>query len=382
MDFEFTAEQLAFREEVLRFARNELDDDGFSEREQSATFFERGWEACAAFGIQGLPFSSEFGGSGADTVTTMLAFETLGEACKDAGLLFSLAAQMLSVQMPVAEYGTEHQKRSYLKPMCAGALIGAHAMTEPGSGSDAFSLQTVAARSASGYVLNGSKTFVTNAPLADVFLVFANVNKAQGFMGVTAFLVEKGWSGISLGRPQSKMGLRTSPMAEVVFRDCLVPEESRLGREGAGPEIFSQSMKWERALILSCNLGAMKRQLETCIRHVTARRQFGRPIGKFQAVANKIVDMKVRLDTARLLSYRVASLIDQGKDATMEAAMAKLVLSESWVKSSLDAIQIHGGYGYTPEYDAERELRDSVGGRLYSGTSEIQRNIIAQALGL
>jgi alkylation response protein AidB-like acyl-CoA dehydrogenase len=201
-------------------------------------------------------------------------------------------------------------------------------------------------------------------------------------MGVTAFIVERDTKGLTLGKKLDKMGLRTSPMAEVIFDECRVPIANRLGREGRGAEVFECSMEWERGCILASCLGAMRRQLEDCIRHARSRKQFGKSIGKFQSVANKLVDMKVRLDTCRPLVYRIGMLKDRNQDATMEAAIAKLYVSDCFVKSSLDAVQIHGGYGYMTEQQVERDVRDAVGSTLYSGTSEIQRNIIARSLGL
>jgi alkylation response protein AidB-like acyl-CoA dehydrogenase len=201
-------------------------------------------------------------------------------------------------------------------------------------------------------------------------------------LGVTGFIVEKGTPGFSVSQHIDKMGLRTSPMSELILNDCYVPEENRLGREGIGSRIFSDSMEWERACILGSHLGAMQRLLERCVQHAKDRQQFGEPIGRFQSVANRIVDMKVRLETARLLLYQVAWLKKQGKSAVMEAALAKLYLSECFVKSSLDALQVHGGYGYMSESELERDVRDAIGSRIYSGTSDIQRNIIAGYLGL
>jgi hypothetical protein len=231
-------------------------------------------------------------------------------------------------------------------------------------------------------VLNGTKTFVTNAPIADVFVVFATTNLKLGFMGVTGFVIEKGAPGLRLSRPIEKMGLKTSPMSEVILEDCELPAEALLGREGGGANVFKSSMAWERGCLLASYIGAMERQLETCVEYAKTRRQFNRPIGKFQSVANKLVDMKVRMETSRLILYKVGWLKSLGEDAVMDAAIAKLYLSESWVQSCLDAIQIHGGYGYMTEFELERDLRDAIGGRLYSGTSEIQRNVIAAQLGL
>jgi alkylation response protein AidB-like acyl-CoA dehydrogenase len=213
-------------------------------------------------------------------------------------------------------------------------------------------------------------------------MVFATVDKRKGFMGVTAFLIEKGFPGFRVGRDIEKMGLRTAPMSELILEDCKVPIENRLGKEGNGAAIFDDTAEWERGCILASLLGSMERQLEQCVRFSRERKQFGKSIGKFQSIANKIVDMKVRMETSRLLLYNVAWTKQTRGKATMEAALAKLYISESWVKSCLDAVQIHGGYGYTTEYEVERDLRDSVGSTLYSGTSEIQRNIIARHLGL
>jgi hypothetical protein len=291
-------------------------------------------------------------------------------------------AQMWSVQHPILNFGTEAQKQKYLPGLCSGELIGAHGMSEPDSGSDAYSLRAKAERVSEGYRLNGTKMFVTNAPIADLAVIFATVNPAKGRGGITAFLVEKGTPGFKVSRNIEKMGLRTSPMGELILEDCFVPTESRLGSEGAGSAIFNSSMEWERSCILGSHVGVMERQLENAIRYTRERRQFGQAIGKFQSVSNRIADMKVRLETARLLLYKVAWLNQNGKPAIMEAALAKLYLSECFVSSSLDAIRSYGGYGYMTELEVERDLRDAIGGTLYSGTSDIQRVIIARWLGL
>jgi alkylation response protein AidB-like acyl-CoA dehydrogenase len=218
--------------------------------------------------------------------------------------------------------------------------------------------------------------------VADVFLAYATVNPELGALGVTAFIVEKDTPGVSVSKPMEKMGLRTSPMGEVIFEDCEIPREQLLGREGRGVHSFECSMEWERGCILAGVLGAMQRQLERSVRHAQQRKQFGQSIGKFQAVSHRITDMKVRLDTCRPLVYRIGRLKDGGKNARTEAAIAKLHVSESFVKSSMDAMRVFGGYGYMVEQEIERELRDAMGGVFYSGTSDIQRNIIARAMGL
>lgn len=381
MDFAWSKEQLAFKSAVIKFAQKELKDD-LIERDRNSEVSRKNWQKCADFGILGLAVPEEYGGGATDILTAMLMMEGLGYGCQDNGLLFAMNAQMWSVQHPILTFGTEAQKRKYLPGLCNGSLIGAHGMSEPDSGSDAYSLRARATRVEGGYVLNGTKMFVTNAPIADLALVFATVDPAKGIGGVTAFLVEVGTPGFSVGRDLEKMGLRTSPMGELILEDCFVPEENRLGVEGAGSSLFNDSMEWERSCILGTHIGAMERQLQLCIRYARERRQFNQPIGKFQSVANRIADMKVRLETARLILYKVAWLKSQGKSAVMEAAMAKLYLSECFVQSSLDAIRTLGGYGYMTEFEVERDLRDAIGGTLYSGTSDIQRMIIARLSGL
>lgn len=338
--------------------------------------------ACAEFGILGLPFPVEHGGLGEDILTAVLMMEGVGSGPRHGGLILSISAQMESVQMPIFRFSTETQKQRYLTALVRGDLVGAHGMTDPDSGSDAFSLRTTAQRRGDRYILNGTKTFVTNAPIADLFVVFATVDEDKGFPGVTAFILERGFPGLTVGKTIEKMGLRSSPMADLILEDCEVPADNPLGKDKPEAGIFNDSMEWERACILASYVGAMERQLETCVRYARGRRQFDQLIGKFQAVSHKIADMKVRLETSRLLLYRMAWEKKTWGEAPMAAALAKLYLSESWVASCLDAAQSHGGYGYTTEYEVERDLRDFVAGRLYSGTSEIQRNITARGLGL
>jgi hypothetical protein len=381
MNFAPSPKQTDLRESVIRFARRELSDDVRS-RDARGEFSRELWRRCATFGIQGLPVPEAYGGSGEDALTTFLTLEALGYGCLDGGLTFSLNAQMWSIEMPILRFGREEQKRHYLPALCAGSLIGGHAMTEPNTGSDAFAMRTTATKRGDGYVLDGNKTFVSNAPVADFFLVFARTDPAKGAFGLSAFLVDRDTPGVTLGRELHKMGLRTSPMAEVVFEDCEVSADAMLGVPGAGMALFNHSMDWERGGILACAIGTMERQLERCIAYARERMQFGRPIGKFQAVAHRIVDMKLRLETARLLLRRLGWLRAAGKPTRIESAMVKMYLSECFLQSSLDAVQIFGGYGYMTEYELEREVRDAVGSRIYSGTSDIQRNIIAGGLGL
>jgi hypothetical protein len=381
MDFSWSDEQLAFKQSVIKFAENELNDDT-AKRDRDSLFEKKLWQKCARFGIQGLAIPQKYGGLGADPLTTVLVLEGLGYGCRDNGLNFALNSQMWSVQPTILDFGSEAQKEKYLPGLCRGDLIGAYGMTEPDSGSDAFALRTRAQKQNNGYVINGSKTLVTFAPLADFVVVFATIDPDLGKWGVTVFVIDKDTPGFKVSRCMNKMGLRTVPIGELIFEDCFIPEEQRIGPDGAGSSIFNSSQEWERSIILASQLGAMERQLEQAIQYAGDRRQFGQPIGKFQSVSNRIADMKVRLETARLLTYKVAWLKSIGKPVMMDAALAKLYLSECFVESSLDAIRVHGGYGYMTEFEVERDLRDAVGGTLYGGTSDIQRNIVAGLLGL
>ncbi|MEX1257215.1 MAG: acyl-CoA dehydrogenase family protein [Gemmatimonadota bacterium] len=381
MDFSWTDEQLALRQEAVAFAESQLNEPVW-ERPGSDESLRSRWEKCAAFGVQGLSLPNQYGGMELDALTTALIMEGLGYGCSDNGLLFAINAQMWSVQMPILTFGTPEQKSEWLPRFARGESIGAHGMTEPGSGSDAFSLTTRAQRRQGGYLLNGAKTFVTNAPVADVALVFAKVDSGAGMAGITAFLVPTDVEGLTVGRPIEKMGLNTARMGELAFDDCFVPERHRLGPEGNGAAIFHSSMEWERACLLACQVGRMERQLETCISYARDREQFGQAIGKFQSVSNRIADMKVRLEASRLMVYRVAWMKTMNRSAALESAMVKLFLSEAFLRSSEDAIRIHGGYGYTTEGEVEQDARDAFGGILYSGTSDLQRVVISRLLGL
>jgi alkylation response protein AidB-like acyl-CoA dehydrogenase len=381
MDFAFSDEQLEQKNAAIRFSQKALRK-AVIEHDRREGFPRESWGKCAEFGVLGLPFPEAYGGAGADILSTMLVMEGLGYGGKDNGLLFAINAQMWAVQHPISTFGTDEQKRRYLPRLIAGEWIGAHGISEPESGSDAYAMRARATPVDGGYRINGTKMFVTNAPVCDVAVVFASTAPEKGTWGISAFLIEKGTPGFSVGKNIEKMGLRSAPMGELILQDCFVPAENRLGKEGSGALIFNNSMEWERACILGAHVGAMERQLEECVAHARTRKQFGQPIGKFQSISNRVVEMKVGLETARLLLYKTAWLKKQGKPAHMEAAMAKLYLSEVFVESSLDAIRIHGGYGYTTELEIERDLRDAIGGTLYSGTSDIQRNIIAKYLGL
>jgi alkylation response protein AidB-like acyl-CoA dehydrogenase len=375
-----SAEQAEFYDEVVRFART-LPEDALH-RDHDEVFPRDIWKKVGEFGVMGLPAPAAYGGADASVVTTMLALEALGYGCNDAGLVFSVNAHMWTSVVPIMSYGTDDQKQQWLPGLCDGALVGCHAITEPDAGSDVFSLTTSGTEVDGGYVLNGRKMFITNAPIADLLIVFARTTDGIGPFGISAFLLEPGTAGLTVGKPFDKMGLRTSPMSEVVVEDCFVPSGAMLGQPGQGGEVFTTSMRWERACIMASQVGLMRRTMERCIAYARQRRQFGRPIAKYETIADKIADMKIAVDAGRAMVLRTGWLMDNGHDGMVEAAEAKAFVAEANVKAHLDAIQIYGGYGYMTESDLERHLRDAIGGKIYSGTTEIQKRIIARGLGL
>ncbi|MGQ0671117.1 MAG: acyl-CoA dehydrogenase family protein, partial [Actinomycetota bacterium] len=344
-----TPEQAEFFDSVYRFARTL--PNGTIERDRAGTFSREAWDRSGEFGIQGLPVPEEEGGGGADTVTTMLALEALGYGCADNGLVFSINAHMWTSVIPLWQFGSEEQKSQWLPGLCSGRFIGCHAITEPEAGSDAFAMSASGKATDGGFVLSGRKTFITNAPVADLLIVFARTTEGIGPYGLTAFLIEAGTQGCSTSRELDKMGLRTSPMSEVVLDDCFVPESAILGHQGEGGEIFQTSMRWERACIMASQVGAMRRTMEACVAYARQRRQFGKPIAKFESVADKIANMKISVDASRALVLRVGWLMDRGHDAMTEAAVAKVFVSEANVRCHLDAVQVHGGYGYMTELE-------------------------------
>jgi alkylation response protein AidB-like acyl-CoA dehydrogenase len=376
-------DQRDFAESVRRFAKERLADPaGSRARDASGEFWRDGWDRCAALGLCGLPVPSELGGGGADRLTVAAALEALGYGCDDAGLVFSINAHLWSSVVPIWLHGSEDQQRRYLPRLCSGEWVGAHAMTEPGSGSDAFGLSTVAERREDGFVLRGRKALITNAPVADLLVVFARAPQTEGALGISAFLVEAGAPGLSVEAPAVKLGLRTSPMAELVLDDVALPADAVLGRAGRAAGAFATAMEWERLLIMAGQLGALERALEGAVSYARERTQFGQPIAGFQAVADKLVDTRVALDAARALLYETAWRYDHGERDPAPAAAVKLLASETVLARALELLQVHGGHGYTAALPYERFLRDAVGGRLYSGTSELMRRIVAGSMGL
>jgi alkylation response protein AidB-like acyl-CoA dehydrogenase len=380
MDFELSQEQKAFFKEVKDFAEKEIAP--FTEDyDRKSEFFWDGWKKMGDMGLLGLPFPEEYGGSDAGALDTAIAMDAFAAGGADAGVALSWGAHSIIGGVPIWIMGTEEQRKKYLPGICSGETISSLGLTEPDAGSDAASVKTTAVRDGDDYVLNGSKMFITNGPICDLCIVVASTDKEKGALGISTFIVERKSPGFEVSRELDKMGNRTSPTGELAFSDCRVPAENLLGAEGDGfYGVGKATLEWERAIMVAPAVGSMEVNINRCIEYAKERKQFGRPIGKFQAVAFKIAEMKCLLDASRLLVYKVAWMKDQGIPAMMEACVCKLSVTENSVRVANDAVQIFGGYGYIREYPVERTLRDAKLGTIGAGTSEIQKLIISRLL--
>ena len=380
MDFSFTEEQELLRQSVIEFAQNEILP-GAAERDAEARFDRDLWDKAAAQGLMGLPYPEEYGGGGASVVTTSVAGEALGYGGFDSGFCLSWGAHVVIGGVPIWQLGTEEQKNKYLPKIASGEWISGLGLTEPEAGSDAAGIKTTAVKKGDYYVLNGSKTFITNGPIGDVFVVLASTDKEKRSAGITGFIVEKGFPGFSVGKEIEKMGNRSSPTSELIFEDCQVPVENMLGEENKGfMQVAMATLEWERSVMLASAVGVMEMQLEKCIEYAKQRYQFNRPISSFQAVQFMLADMKMWLETSRWILYKVAWNKDAGIMDPLMASLSKLHITEVAMKAAHNAIQIHGGYGYTKDYAVERSIRDAQLGVIGGGTSEIQRWIIGRLL--
>jgi alkylation response protein AidB-like acyl-CoA dehydrogenase len=380
MDFSLSPQQRTIQADAEAIARSL--PASLPSAEAQSVFNRDAWTGIARSGFLHGFIPAEYGGRAWDTQTRVLALEAFGRGCRDNGLCLAVSSLVWTIFPPLLAFGSEAQKQRYLPLLLRGDYFAADGVSEAGAGSDAMAMETQAAPCPEGYRINGEKRYVGLAPIADLILLFAKTDPNAGPWGLSAFLVESHLAGVTRSANWEKMGLRTLPMGGIVFRDCIVPAEARLGEEGVGMSLFNESMEWERSFILATQVGAMARQLEECVAYARKRQQFGKPIGANQSVSNRIADMRLRLETSRLLLYRSAWLKDQGIAAPAEAAMTKLSISEAFSASSLDAIRIHGAIGYLSDHEIERDLRDATGGLIYAGTSDIQRNLISRMTGL
>jgi alkylation response protein AidB-like acyl-CoA dehydrogenase len=380
VDFQWTDDQAALRRGAVDFASRRLAD-GVTERDRKAVFSRELWDACAEFGLQGVMVPAEWNGPGHDLLSCVTVLEGIGYGARDNGLVFSVAAHVASCESPLLAFGSAAQKDEWLPRLADGSAIGASAVTETDSGSNALALATTAVERRGEWVLDGSKTFVTNAPVADLLLIYARTGDS-GLAGITCFLVSRDTEGLTIGPPMENMGLRTTPISEVFLEGCRVPASAVLGGVGSGAMVFNKTMEVERLLTMAPAIGVMERLLERCVAHARQRTTGSVAIGSHQSISHRIADMELELEAARLLLYRAAWRRQQRGSSTRESALAKLAVSEAYVASCRSAIQIFGGYGYMVEYELERELRDALATTVYLGTSEIQRNLIAGLRGL
>ncbi len=377
MDFTIPQEYQDFKEAVLRFSKERLAPKA-QELDAKGEFSWENWREMSAMGLLGLPFPERYGGSDASPLATCLAMEAMSAAGVDSGTTMGWGAHTILCGVPIWLLGTEAQKVKYLPKICSGEWPGAFALTEPGSGSDAAAMKTTAEKRGDRWILNGSKMFITNAPIANVFIVFASTDKAARNRGISTFIIERDFKGFSVGKDLNKMGNRTSVTAELIFDNCEVPEENLLGTQDQGfLSVGKETLEWERSCMIAPVVGGMEYMLEVCTQYAKERKQFGQPIAEFQAIQHKLADMKVAIEGTRLLIYRVAWLKQQGRSAMKEAAIAKLLATEASIKVSYEAVQIFGGYGYIQEYPVERFYRDTRLCTIGAGTSEVQKLIIA-----
>lgn len=344
-------------------------------------FDRAGWAELAAFDFFRMPFAEENGGLGLASDDLCDVLEGLGAGSANTSLLFAAGAHLWAVAKPVVDYGSPEQKERYLPSLLAGESIGAHAASEPDAGSDVMSMQTRYLRDGDGFVLDGSKMWVTNAPQADLFVAFATSDPRLHFRGISAFLIERDTPGLTVGPAEKKMGLQGAPLAQVFFDGCRVPASALLGKERRGAALFQTSLTWERTFIQGPQIGAMRRQIERAVEYARERRQFGRAIAGYQAVSHRIVDMLRRYWEARLVLRMAGRQLAEADDATF-APLAKLVLAETALGVHMDGMRTFGGLGYMWEMGIEGDVRDALGGTIYSGTSDLQRNMLADALGL
>jgi alkylation response protein AidB-like acyl-CoA dehydrogenase len=380
MDFSFTEEQMMFRDQIIRFATKEIVPR-VQEHDLKGEFDFQSFRKLGEFGILGLHFPGNLGGSDADVVTTTLAGEALGEAGVDGGLTLAYGAHTFLCADTIFAHGTDEQQEKYIPKLASGEWIGCMGLTEPGAGSDVASITTHAKKRDDGYVLNGNKMFITNGPIADVAVVYAKTEKHQKHAGISAFIVEKDTPGFSAGKNLTKMGVRSSHTSELIFDDCKIPKENLIGQEGAGFLMAMQTVEWDRSALMAPFVGGMTYVLKKSIQYAKERYQFGRPIAQFQAIKHKLADIKIFIEAARSLVYRIAWCKDQGRPLNhLEAAVAKLFIGDWSLGPANDAMVLHGGYGYCHEYEMERNFRDSRLAPIGGGTSEITKKIISKLI--
>lgn len=377
MDFQLSEEHEMLRKMVRDFAKNEVEPTA-AQRDEEERFDRNLFDQMGGLGLTGIPWPETYGGIGSDFLSYVIAVEELSRVCASTGV--TLSAHVSLASWPIYTFGNEAQKQKFLQPLATGEKLGAYGLTEPGSGSDAGAMKTTAIKDGTDYVLNGSKVFTTNGQEAETYVVFALSDPDQGQKGISAFIVEKGTPGFSFGKKEKKLGIRSSPTLELIFEDCRVPEENLLGEEGEGFKIAMQTLDGGRNGIAAQALGIAQGALDAATDYAKEREQFGKPIGKQQAVGFKLADMATKVEASRLLTYQAAWRESQGLSYGKASAMSKVYAGDTAMDVTTEAVQVFGGYGYTKDYPVERYMRDAKITQLYEGTNEIQRLVISRML--
>ena len=377
MNFQLSEEHGMIRKMVRDFAKSEVEPTA-AQRDEEQHFDRAIFDKMAELGLTGIPWPEEYGGIGSDFLAYCIAVEELSRV--DASIGVTLSAHTSLAGWPVYKFGTEEQKQKYLRPMAQGEKIGAYGLTEPGSGSDAGGMKTTARLNGDHYVINGSKIFITNGGIADIYIVFASTDQTQKTKGITAFIVESDFPGFSVGKKENKLGIRSSPTTEIIFEDCSVPVENVLGNVGEGFKIAMMTLDGGRNGIAAQAVGIAQGALDAATNYAKERVQFGKPISAQQGVGFKLADMATSIEASRLLTYQAAWLESDGLPYGKESAMSKLLAGDTAMKVTTEAVQVFGGYGYTKDYPVERYLRDAKITQIYEGTQEIQRLVISRML--
>ncbi|RHW40223.1 acyl-CoA dehydrogenase [Neobacillus notoginsengisoli] len=377
MNFKLSEEHEMIRKMVRDFARNEVAPTA-AERDEEERFDREIFDKMAELGLTGIPWPEEYGGIGSDYLAYCIAVEELSRVCASTGV--TLSAHTSLAGWPIYKFGSEEQKQKYLRPMAEGSKIGAYGLTEPGSGSDAGAMKTTARLDGDHYVLNGAKIFITNGGIADIYVVFALTDPTSKQRGTTAFIIEKDSPGFSVGKKEKKLGIRSSPTTEIIFEDCRVPVENRLGEEGEGFKIAMMTLDGGRNGIAAQAVGIAQGALDAAVDYAKERHQFGKPIAANQGISFKLADMATATEASRLLTYQAAWLESEGLPYSKASAMAKLFAGDTAMNVTTEAVQVFGGYGYTKDYPVERFMRDAKITQIYEGTQEIQRLVISRML--
>ncbi|PFC53894.1 acyl-CoA dehydrogenase AcdA [Bacillus cereus] len=377
MHFKLSEEHEMIRKMVRDFAKNEVAPTA-AERDEEERFDRELFDQMAELGLTGIPWPEEYGGIGSDYLAYVIAIEELSRVCASTGV--TLSAHTSLAGWPIFKFGTEEQKQKFLRPMAEGKKIGAYGLTEPGSGSDAGGMKTIAKRDGDHYILNGSKIFITNGGIADIYVVFALTDPESKQRGTSAFIVESDTPGFSVGKKESKLGIRSSPTTEIMFEDCRIPVENLLGEEGKGFKVAMQTLDGGRNGIAAQAVGIAQGALDASVEYARERHQFGKPIAAQQGIGFKLADMATDVEAARLLTYQAAWLESEGLPYGKESAMSKVFAGDTAMKVTTEAVQVFGGYGYTKDYPVERYMRDAKITQIYEGTQEIQRLVISRML--